>query len=243
MNLRTLIARFKRKTTKSILKIIDSIFDTDWYWNYSFKMSAFHTSEYTFKKDQIAFVHVPKTGGTSVAKMLQQSGISRFVNLNIHKPISEFCSPAEYKYFTIIRNPIDRVWSQYQMVLREGNGYPYNKYAVRGLKCFLENCWAVRNMACSYYSGQVHQESTLETYEKAVENLQQFYKVLSFENFNFEIKDFFKEENIQYQDILHERKSTYDGPNQQEKDQIIAYNKFDIMLFEKWENQNRKKDE
>jgi hypothetical protein len=55
---------------------------------------------------------------------------SKFINIQRHSPVSKYCSPEDYSYITIIRNPIDRVWSQYQMILRSDENYPYKNYGL-----------------------------------------------------------------------------------------------------------------
>ena len=142
---------------------------------YTHHTNGFHNPNYRFNKEQIASVHIPKTGGTSLNKILQESGDLRFINLNIHKPVSNKCSPQDYRYITVMRDPIDRVWSQYQMVLRSEKGYPYQKFAQQGLAVFLEKCWAVRNMNCRYITGELEAEPNTNTLDRAFENLSQFY--------------------------------------------------------------------
>ena len=60
------------------------------------------------------------------------------------------------KYITCIRNPIDRVWSYYQMALREKKS-PYNCYTSRGIKYFLEKCWECRNLMTKYLTGKINE--------------------------------------------------------------------------------------
>ena len=38
----------------------------------------------------------------------------------LHNPVSLNCSPEKYKYVTILRNPIERTYSQYLHGIREG---------------------------------------------------------------------------------------------------------------------------
>ncbi len=100
-----------KSVSKKILKIIDQIFWTDYRIKSHNKKIGFHDPAYKFGRNEIAFVHVPKSGGTSLHKLLSQDDQSRFVSLNMHRPISRFCKPQEYNYITVIRNPVERVWS------------------------------------------------------------------------------------------------------------------------------------
>lgn len=238
MELITHIARLKKAATKKVLLGADRLLQTDYYWRYSMTVNGYHISNYNFEKNQIAFVHMPKTGGTSFRKLLNGRDDSKFVNITIHRPISLHCPPENYKYVTIVRDPIDRVWSYYQMVLRNPEGYPYREFAIKGLDCFLGKCWAASDMACQYYSGMVYHKVEETLYEKALHNLSNFYAVLSFKNFNTEVNQFFDDNNIQVAQIPHERKSSYSKPTVEERELIRSYNTFDIKLYDHWNKNN-----
>jgi hypothetical protein len=239
-NVKTILSRLKRKVLKRTYWLSDRILNSDKLIRYTHFTNGFHNPNYQFKKEQIASVHIPKTGGTTLNKMLLESGDSRFVNLNIHKPISINCNPESYNYITVMRDPIDRVWSQYQMVLRSENGYPYQKFAQQGLFVFLEKCWAVRNMNCRYISGEVEAEPNAQTLKKSIVNLSNFYAVLSFEDFSNVITCFLKENKIAVSMIPNERKSSYIEPTEEEINLIKKYNEFDLILFDKWKNKGLK---
>lgn len=228
------LARIKKNIYKSSLKVVDAAFQTNYYWDYTFRKNGYHDNQFTFSDSQIAFVHLPKTGGTSFYKLLAADTEQRFVNLKIHRPISIHCPPSKYKYITIIRNPIDRVWSLYQMVLREPKGYPYRKYAIKGLDSFLQNCWEANNMACRYYTAEVNQQPNQETFSMALKNLDSFYSVLSFEHFHSEVVQFLTKHKIKNNHVPHERKHNYSSPIDAERALIASYNKYDVQLFETW---------
>ena len=230
------LARIKKKGLQAVFRVSDIIFDSDKYIRYTHHKNGYHNPKYSFKKDQINFIHLPKTGGTSFCRMLEKDPQKRFVHLDIHRPVSKFCAPQDHKYITVLRNPIDRVWSQYQHVLRESEGYPYQKFAKQGLNRFLEKCWAVRNMACRYISGNVEQEPDQATLEKAIENLECFYDVLLFENFSTEVGEFLNRHQIPNEHIPNERKSEYAKPTNQEIELIRRYNQLDIAFFENWKS-------
>ncbi|MBL4708663.1 MAG: sulfotransferase family 2 domain-containing protein [Flavobacteriales bacterium] len=236
--LKTQLSRFKRRVLKGIFKGYDLVMDSDKYIRYTHYTNGFHNPNYHFKKDQIAFVHIPKTGGTTLNRMLEESDDSRFVNLGIHKPVSLACKVKNYQYFTVIRNPVDRVWSQYQMVLRSDKEYPYKKFADRGLDVFLKKCWAVRNMTCRYLTGEIETEPNDETLKNAMQNLSSFYAILSFQSFSEEISEFLKEHKVPFTAIPNERESSYAQPSETEIELIKKYNKLDMTLFEKWSNKD-----
>jgi len=229
------LSRLKKSYINRAFQLYDSILGTDKYIRYSYYKNGYHNPNYQFKKDQICFIHLPKTAGTSFSKMLERDELSRFINLNIHKPVSKYCHPKEYQYITILRNPVDRVWSYYQMVLRNQDGYPYKNYATQGLNIFLEKCWASRNLACRYLSGQVvYKEPTEQTLKLANENLKSFNSVLLFENFKEESLTFLEKKNIPIEELIHKRNVKYRGPDNKQSELIKRYNKYDIKMYEKW---------
>ena len=201
---------------------------------------GFHDPNYQFKKHEIALVHIPKTGGTSLHKLLSEDNLSRFINLNMHRPISRLCDPVTYSYITIMRDPIERVWSYFNMVLKNPPGFPYKRFADKGLDCFLEHCWEVRNMACRYYSGEIAREPNVETSEKAFNNLMNFICVISFDNLENEATKFLAKYNIKPAFIPHERKSNNTRYTQNDYDLIYKYNKLDIELFNEWKKHKQK---
>ncbi len=229
--------KFKRLASE-FLKIVDFVFWTDYQFKLDNYAREFHNPIYQFKKNEITLIHLPKTGGTSLKNLLNQDESSNFTNLSKHRPVSQLCDPMEYSYITVMRDPVQRVWSHYQMVLRERPDYPYRRFANNGIECFLKHCWGARNMACRYYSGEVTQEPNPETLQKALNNLMNFTCVISFDNFEKEASEFLAKYNIQMSSIPHKRKSSYPLYNQNEYNLIQEYNKLDMELFAKWKEQS-----
>ncbi len=237
MNLKIILARAKKKTLQKVFKVTDKLLQTDHYWRYKMQNNGYHISSYAFRKDQIAFVHMPKTGGTSFQKILKNHTTDRFINVKVHRPISKSCPVETYKYVTILRNPVDRVWSYYQMVLRNPDGYPYKKYAVKGLESFLQKCWAAQDMSCQYYTARVYEKVNQGIYEEALNKLSKFHDILLFQNFTEDVSLFVAKHNISFKsDIPHERKVSYKQPTDSEIALIEKFNHFDILLFKHFTN-------
>lgn len=211
---------------------------TETYTTFKLFQSGYHNPDYRFGKEQIALIHIPKTAGTSMAKMLSNDPKNRFVLLDIHKPVSPHCPPVEYRYVTILRDPIARVWSHYQMVLRYPEGYPYRKYAVQGLEVFLKKTWETRNMMCRYLAGNPQQEPDYQTFETAKANIAHFYKVIFFDNFAQAASDFLTQHDIPFETIPNERKSKYAQPTEAEKALIQKYNQWDMKLYQAYADQS-----
>jgi len=228
------LARQKRNLKRRALRWIDIIGNTEYEWEFVYAQNGYHNPNYSFTTQQIALVHLPKTGGTSLAKTLQNDPDNRFVNLKVHRPISPDCPPDEYKYLTVMREPVARVWSQFQMALRSPKGYPSRKYAHKGLNVYLNNCWFVRDMACRYFTGNIKKAPTTDTAYKAMDNLNKFYAVLDFDHFANELTLFLDQKNIPAVEIPHERKSRYNTPSAEEIAMIESYNPSDLLLYNLW---------
>ena len=236
MSIHIHLARTKKQFFKMAYYIYDVLMGTDTYIQYSYKMNGYNNPDYRFTKSEICLLHIPKTAGTSFSKMLKNHASNHFVNLDIHRPVSKFCPSSEFKYVTILREPIARVWSYYQMVLRSPKGYPYKKYAVLGLRKFIEKCPFARNLACKYISGNADKMPDFNTLQTAIDNLNNFYAVLSFDNFTSDASLFLKQHKISFDHIPNERKSKYSGPSIEEAELIRKHNQLDIDLFENWVN-------
>lgn len=233
-SLRTQLARAKTRSFKALYKATDLLLDSDKHIRYTYHQNGYHNPDYRFRKDQINFIHLPKTGGTSFCKMLKEGSEDRFAFMDIHKPISKYCSPKDYQYVTVLREPVARVWSYYQMVLRSQKGYPYQKWANQGLEVFLKKCWAARNMACRYLTAEMEGEPNQGTVNRALANLKDFYAVLNFAHFSQEASVFMEQHSITYEQIPNERKHSYTKPTAAEIALIKQYNQRDIVLFESW---------
>jgi hypothetical protein len=133
-----------------------------------------------------------------------------------------------------MRDPIERVWSFYQMVLESPPNYPYKLFANKGLNFFLKHCWEARNMACRYYSGQIAKEPNEQTLQNALNNLMHFRAVIDFENYEEEVRKFLTKYDLQKNIIPHQRKRSYNLPNHNERQLICDFNTLDIELFDKW---------
>lgn len=223
-----------KSIAKGCLKAADNLFGTDYHIRFHNHAIGFHTPNYVFDKSKIAFIHLPKTGGTSLRSLLEKDHQSRFIGLEKHRPISKFCNPKEYSYITIVRDPIERVWSYYQMVLRSRSNYPYKKFAEGGLEKFLRHCWEARDMACRYYSGEIGKEPCGKTLYAAMKNLNCFRYVINFNDFENEIPSLLSKLSIPDIAIPHERKSNYKSMNENERDLILKYNRFDEELYKNW---------
>jgi hypothetical protein len=224
-----------KEQLKRALWAFDAKFGTDIYLSTLNLVSGNHRSGYRFSKEQTAFVHIPKTGGSSLHTLLNEKRPEQFVNVGKHRPISKYCPPGEYHYMTIMRNPVNRVWSRYQMVLRGDPFYVHKPFAEKGLHYYLTHSWEVRNMMCRYLAGNVRSEPSGKTLETAYENLLKFDIVLEFEDYQNELNRFLEAYGIpRIEQLPHEKKSSYSGPSPAETELIAQYNTLDIELYNRW---------
>jgi len=232
---RTQLARGKRKATRSWYQLLDALLDSDRAWQYTYRLNGLHTADYRFQPDQIMFVHLPKTGGTTFAKVFEAAPEGLFAHLHIHKAVSKHCPPGTFRYITTMRNPVDRVWSQYQHVLRYPEGADYRKFALRGLETFLQKCPAVRNYAVQYYAANMNGAPDEHVLRQAQHNLAQFETVIDFRNIATEITVLAERLKVPCNLVPNERKASYAGPTAAERALIVQYNALDLKLYETWE--------
>lgn len=200
-----------------------------------------HSNNYLFDKDKLCFIHVPKSGGTTLFKLFENNEIGQ-IHKAAHYPISILCPPSDFDYLTILRNPVDRVVSYYSMVKREGKYYPHGEYS-DNYKLFLENCWEVNDQLTLYMAGvnciDIAKNKNFnfvneEIFETAKKNLDNFKHVLFFDKLEEDIDNFFKNEyDIRLKEIPNERKFDYSKVISEEDRKLIeAHNKYDILLYQ-----------
>ena len=196
-----------------------------------------HKNNYTINDSEYCFIHVPKSGGTTFSFYLKKYNIKTCTNINLHQPVNNLFSPNKFKYITILRNPIDRCYSYYQMVKRESPNYPHKKYS-NNLENFMNNCWEVNNMATLYYAGIDCSKLKIinvndEIYNKAINNLKNFHNILDFNNIQNDIITFFKKLNIYLDNKIENKRKVEYNKNLSKNDIVLItkHNEYDIKLY------------
>jgi hypothetical protein len=218
------------KEATALLHKVDETFESELYARLIQIRLRFHTSNYRFTKNKIALIHVPKTAGTTLYAMLEMDPLHRFINIAGHRPVSRFCPPGEYQYITVMRNPVDRVWSHYTMILRTPHGR-FRHVAEKGIENYVKNCWMGRNMACRYYAGDARKDPDDLTLALARENLSNFIRIISFDRIEEGLTQFLSEYDIPVAAVPHKRKVSYTQPTPEERELIASYNRYDLALF------------
>jgi hypothetical protein len=90
----------------------------------------------TFNSDNITFIHIPKTAGSSISRYLELQNEINY-NSNDHVFLSEIENSAPIT-FTVVRNPWDRVVSMYafmksrspELIAKDFNDFLLNKIKI-----------------------------------------------------------------------------------------------------------------
>tara|TARA_Y100000590_G_scaffold300486_2_gene338788 strand:- start:357 stop:1085 length:729 start_codon:yes stop_codon:yes gene_type:complete len=224
--------RFDRKIFSKLLKKIDSLSLTNLderRRNYIFN---YHRNDYKFDKNQIVFIHVPKTGGASIREHLEKNlnNFYIFKKKSEHNPVSLLCSPKDYNYITFLRNPVNRVYSYYNM-LKKYNYVPGHDLAKKSLSDLLINSYQVKNLYCQYFSGLPFENVNEEIFNLALSNLKMFYFVGKFEDFNNSFVNLCSKLDLKNNSLIHINKNNYLEISDDQKKLIESYNSYDIKLY------------
>lgn len=228
-----LLRRLAARAVRETLRPVDYVSGGDQsIWLYGYAL-GFHTARYIFDRSKIAVVHIPKTAGTTLKAVLEEVAPERFVNLDVHRPVSLRCPPGPFSYVTVLRDPAARVWSYYQMARRREQN-PYAKFASRGLAYFLDHCWEVRNMACRYLCGRPREEAGKEHLRTAKENVEAFFFVGLFERFDEDMRWLLDKLGVAPAGvpIPHLRPSLRQDLSREDRCLIEEYNAHDVALYE-----------
>ena len=186
-----------------------------------------------FLENQFSFVHVPRTGGTTVHNFLLENSKDFFGG--VHSAVSLSCNPNKYKYITIIRDPIDRVYSFY-LIQKKFDKLPFHLHAKEGLEYFIKNVWSVRNGMCKFINGNLDIDLDEKLFEISNKNLKNFYFVIDFNNLETDLKSLSKKLDIKVANIEYKNSYITQKEKLEEKDVelITKYNKFDIKLYKEY---------
>ena len=177
--------------------------------------------------NNLKFLHITKTGGTSVEEFAIKLGIKfgKYDELFFNKynkegfwhiPLSYFDSETidKYKWFTIVRNPYNRIISEINFLIKSNHikidNFDFNRY----LQYILSNLLTDENklniefiesnekMYAFHFIPQYFY-TCYNDYETIISNL----KIIKFENLNEEFNNFLKELEIEEEFDTHENKN------------------------------------
>tara|TARA_B100000989_G_C19532384_1_gene470848 strand:- start:9202 stop:9900 length:699 start_codon:yes stop_codon:yes gene_type:complete len=230
-----MINKVKREFDRLIAKLSDKLFKTTKFDLFQRKYSNIYDNKYIFLENQFSFVHVPRTGGTTVHNFLLENCKNFFGG--VHSAVSLSCNPNKFKYVTIIRDPIDRVYSFYS-IQKKFKKLPFHLHAKEGLDYFLKNVWSVRNGMCKFLNGNLNMDLDEKLFDISNKNLKNFYFVIDFNNLESDIKNLSKKLDIEVTDIEYKNSYITQKEKLEDKDVelIIKYNTFDIRLYKEFLN-------
>tara|TARA_B100000886_G_scaffold329237_1_gene278407 strand:+ start:98 stop:796 length:699 start_codon:yes stop_codon:yes gene_type:complete len=230
-----MINKVKREFDRLIAKLSDKLFKTTKFDLFQRKYSNIYDNKYIFLENQFSFVHVPRTGGTTVHNFLLENCKNFFGG--VHSAVSLSCNPNKFKYVTIIRDPIDRVYSFY-LIQKKFKKLPFHLHAKEGLDYFLKNVWSVRNGMCKFLNGNLNMDLDEKLFDISNKNLKNFYFVIDFNNLESDIKNLSKKLDIEVTDIEYKNSYITQKEKLEDKDVelIIKYNTFDIRLYKEFLN-------
>ena len=214
-------SRLLKIFTKIFIKPIDRLFNKTFEEQILRNVLNTLKLDYKILKNKIYFIHVPKTGGTSINLELQKKYKNRLYRpyypsyWTAHYPLkkNDF---SNIKTITVIREPIARVYSFYHDVLKNKKHHYYH-LTEKGLDNFCKKAWEANNQYTRFYSGHLNSDFK-KNIVLAKKNLESFNKIILFENLNNIINS-------------HSNKKRYAKINKNEEDIIKKYNKYDYEIF------------
>jgi len=232
-----LIEKAEREWIRLVAKISDRLFKTTKFVSYQEKYSNYYQNDYVLKDDEFSFVHILRSGGSFFHEGIQNN----FTNFyfGAHNAVSLKCNPKNFKYITILRDPIQRVYS-YFLQQKKNKRLPYYHHANVGLDFFIQKSWACRNGMCKFINGNITKELNDDLYLIAINNLRNFYFVIDFDNFKDDSNKLMLKLKINKKiDFINNFKM----PNKREisitdQETIKNYNYFDLKLFQHFKDQS-----
>ena len=230
---------------KEFCKFFFKLIDTTAYTNFIPKIinrnsSTMNKNDYKVSNQyDYIFVHIPKTGGMTfnsiIAKINENSKVK--IYRGSHNPISILHKTSEKKYITVLRNPVDRVFSYYNLSLNDKK-QPYHYLAKKNIFHFLKYCPEAQNIYCKFFSSDTEKDINNDLYELAIKNLRNFDTIIKFDNFEKDVKKFIEKFNIGNIEIPHINKSNNKRKiSNEELKAIEFYNVYDIKLVNQFEIQ------
>lgn len=214
-------SRLLKIFTKIFIKPIDRFFNTTFEEQILRNVLNTLKLDYKILSNKIYFIHIPKTGGTSINLELQK----KYKN-NLYRPYYPSYWTAHYplkknhfsniKTITVIRNPITRVYSFYHDVLKNKKHHYYH-LTEKGLENFCKKAWEANNQYTKFYSGHLNSDFK-KNIILAKKNLKSFNKIILFENLHNIIN-------------THSNKKQYPNITKNEENIIKKYNKYDYEIF------------
>ena len=153
-----------------------------------------------------------------------------------HNLVSKKCDPNKYKYITVIRDPVSRIKSFYEMQL-ENKKLAFHYHSKKGLEFFLSKLKINQNCMCKFIIGDLNVDINDDLFNKAKNNLKNFWFILKFETLKNDVDKLSKKLNIKNIIKHHgEKKNKFVDLSEKDKNIIIKFNEYDIKLYDFYKN-------
>lgn len=147
------------------------------------------------------FIHIPKTGGTSIVKLINAKKCEGFSGNNHQQSLSRykqrFDNYDNYYKFTVVRNPWDKMVSEYKWFTNTKYKFPgrhvTKHFSDKGFDFFVENFRKLKVGDMSHRREQI-------TFIRPVEDLN---KIVRFEHLSTELYSICEHLNIPIDTIPH----------------------------------------
>lgn len=153
-------------------------------------------SELNINENNI-FIHIPKTGGTSIEKIIFNKNSSNHDNIDIFEKNKEIFN--NYFIFSFVRNPYTRIISVYNYYYNGGNQSEFDKNV-------LDKNLSLENFLDFYSKENLNH---LETQFSFLKNSTLIKFIGKFENYNEDCKYIFEKIGLENGELLHKRKTKY----------------------------------
>jgi len=211
-------------------KLTDYFLLTENFHKYQIKHSKIYSNDYILNENQFSFVHPPKSAGTSVNSFLYENNIDLYVSA--HNLVSKKCDPKKFRYITVIRDPVKRIKSFYEMQLNDKR-LAFHNQAKKGLNYFVTKVRINQNCLCKFLIGDLSCDIDEEKFERAKNNLKSFFFIIDFDNLEKDMKLLKLKLNIKKpMKHLGKRKKEKIYYTEDENNDIIVNNTFDIKLWD-----------
>lgn len=233
--MKNFIKKIQREIIRFYSKSMDRVFKTTKFDSFQKKYSNIYDNNYTLKKDQFSFVHIPRTGGTSLHTLLIEN-CNNFYN-NAHNVVSLKSNPNNYKYITVLREPTKRIYSYYLMQ-KKYKKLPFHVHAKKDLSFFIEKVWSCKNGICKFLNGYINHDVDDHLFNISLNNLKKFYFIADYENLRTDVNKLRKKLNIKRNiEYINNYKTEKTMISNEELSIIKKYNYYDLKIYQIFKDQ------
>ena len=219
-----------REIVRFYSKLTDYFLLTQNFHKYQIKYSGIYSNSYKLEKEQFCLIHPPKSAGTSINEHLKKNNIYTYDSA--HSLVSKHCDPEQYKYITVLRNPINRVKSFYEMQLNNKK-LAFHRHSKKGKSYLIKKIKINQNCLCKFIFGNLNKDINDEIYSIVEKRLNNFWFILSFENLEKDVEILSKKLNIN-PNLLHVEGKKVKKKTEHSVEEINViknFNQYDLKLY------------